>query len=51
MAALDRFAQGGDFADHLLLTRAQAAYALPVVTFDQRFAQTKGVQLLTAPTP
>jgi predicted nucleic-acid-binding protein len=44
MAALDRFEQGGDFADHLLLSRAQSAHALPVMTFDQRFAQTKGVQ-------
>lgn len=48
IAALDRFEQGGDFADHLLLSPAQSAHALPVLIFDQRFAQTKGVQLLTA---
>ena len=47
MAALERFEQGGDFADHLLLARAQSAHALPVLTFDQRFAQTNGVQLLS----
>ena len=47
MAALERFEQGGDFADHLLLARAQSAHALPVLTFDQRFAQTNVVQLLS----
>jgi len=47
VAALERFKQGGDFADHLLLARAQSGKALPVITFDQRFAQTKGVQLLS----
>ena len=47
MAALERFEQGGDFADHLLLARAQSAHALPVLTFDHRFAQTNGVQLLS----
>lgn len=47
VAALERFEQGGDFADHLLLARAQSGNALPVMTFDQRFAQTNGVQLLS----
>lgn len=47
VAALERFEQGGDFADHLLLARAQSGNALPVMTFDHRFAQTNGVQLLS----
>jgi len=49
IGALERFAQGGDFADHLLLARAQGCSALPVLTFDQRFALTNGVQLLNTP--
>ena len=47
VAALERFEQGGDFAEHLLLSRAQSGNSLPVITFDQGFAQTNGVQLLS----
>ena len=49
IGALERFAQGGDFADQLLLARAQGCSALPVLTFDQRFALMNGVQLLNTP--
>lgn len=44
--ALSRFQQGGDFADHLVLARATRNGALPVVTFDQRFASHDGVKWL-----
>jgi hypothetical protein len=38
--------QGGELADHLILARASRAGALPVLSFDQRFAARAGVQLL-----
>ena len=44
--ALARFLQGGDFADHLLLARASSHCALPVLSFDQRFACHDGVEML-----
>lgn len=44
--ALDRFASAGDLGDHLLLSRAQRVSALPVLTFDRRFARLDGVDLL-----
>ena len=44
--ALGRFQQGGDFADHLLLARASSHGALPVLSFDQRFACHDGVEML-----
>ena len=44
--ALGRFQQGGDFAVHLLLARATSHSALPVLSFDQRFACHDGVELL-----
>ena len=44
--ALGRFQQGGDFAGHLLLARASSHGALPVLSFDQRFACHDGVELL-----
>jgi len=46
--ALHRFVQGGDLADHLILTRAAKAAALPVLSFDRSFATHAGVQLLEA---
>lgn len=46
-AFLDAIACGGVFVPDVVL--AEVAWVLPVRTFDQRFAQTKGVQLLTAP--
>ncbi|UPH89871.1 PIN domain-containing protein [Synechococcus sp. NB0720_010] len=44
--ALGRFLKGGDFADHLLLARASSHGALPVLSFDQRFACHDGVEML-----
>ncbi len=44
--ALSRFQHGGDFADQLVLTRAASHGALPVLTFDQRFAMNAGVTLI-----
>ena len=44
--ALGRFLKGGDFADHLLLARASSHGALPVLSFDQRFASHDGVEML-----
>jgi len=44
--ALGRFQQGGDFADHLLLARASSHGALPVLSFDQRFACDDGLEML-----
>jgi len=44
--ALNRFQQGGDFADQLVLARTASHGALPVLTFDQRFASTEGVALI-----
>ena len=44
--ALDQFRQGGDLADQLILARAASAAALPVLSFDKRFAEQQGVDLL-----
>lgn len=44
--ALDQFRQGGDLADQLILARAASAGALPVLSFDKRFAEQQGVELL-----
>ena len=44
--ALARFLKGSDFADHLLLARASSHGALPVLSFDQRFACHDGVEML-----
>ena len=44
--ALDLFRQGGDLADQLILARAASAGALPVLSFDKRFAEQQGVELL-----
>lgn len=46
--ALENFRQGGDLADQLILSRAAAAGALPVLTFDQRFSASEGAELLGA---
>ena len=45
--ALEQFLAGGDLADQLILARATAAGALPVLSFDQRFSASKGVELLS----
>jgi predicted nucleic-acid-binding protein len=44
--ALDLFRQGGDLADQLILARAASAAALTVLSFDKRFAEQQGVELL-----
>ena len=44
--ALDLFRQGGDLADQLILARAASANAMPVLSFDKRFAEQQGVELL-----
>jgi len=44
--ALEQFRQGGDLADQLILARATNAGALPVLSFDRRFADSEGVELL-----
>ncbi|MCU0529907.1 MAG: type II toxin-antitoxin system VapC family toxin [Cyanobium sp. Prado107] len=44
--ALERFRQGGDLADQLILARATSAGALPVLSFDRRFSAPEGVELL-----
>lgn len=44
--AVERFAAGGDLADHLVLARAARAGAVPVLTFDRRFAALSDVELL-----
>ena len=44
--ALDQFRQGGDLADQLILARAASANALPVLSFDKRFAEQQGVERL-----
>jgi len=46
--ALENFRQGGDLADQLILSRAAAAGALPVLTFDQRFSASDGAEWLGA---
>ena len=44
--ALEQFRQGGDLADQLILARATNIGALPVLSFDRRFAASEGVELL-----
>ncbi len=44
--ALEQFRPGGDLADQLILARATNAGALPVLSFDRRFADSEGVELL-----
>ena len=44
--ALEQFRQGGDLADQLILARATNIGALPVLSFDRRFADSQGVELL-----
>ena len=44
--ALEQFSLGGDLADQLILARASSAAALPVLSFDRRFAASAGVELL-----
>ena len=44
--ALEQFRQGGDLADQLFLARATNIGALPVLSFDRRFAASEGVELL-----
>ena len=44
--ALEQFRQGGDLADQLILARATNFGALPVLSFDRRFAASEGVELL-----
>ncbi|CAK0781582.1 hypothetical protein CCP4SC76_7890001 [Gammaproteobacteria bacterium] len=47
-AALDAYANGrADFSDYLILESARAARALPVYTFDRRFARHAEVSLIT----
>lgn len=47
--ALERFEGGSsDFSDCLVLEAARDAGALPVVTFDERFARDVGVELVAA---
>jgi predicted nucleic-acid-binding protein len=45
--ALEQFRAGGDLADQLILARATAAGALPVLSFDRRFSNSGGVELLS----
>ncbi len=45
--ALEQFRSGGDLADQLILARATAAGALPVLSFDRRFSASKGAELLS----
>ena len=44
--ALEQFRLGGDLADQLILARAASTGALPVLSFDRRFAASAGVELL-----
>ena len=44
--ALEQFRQGGGLADQLILARATNTGALPVLSFDRRFAASDGVELL-----
>jgi len=44
--ALEQFRQEGDLADQLILARATNTGALPVLSFDRRFAASDGVELL-----
>jgi predicted nucleic-acid-binding protein len=44
--ALERFRHGSNLADQLILARARRLHALPVLTFDARFASSEGVERL-----
>ena len=44
--AFEQFSQGGDLADQLILARATNIGALPVLSFDRRFAASQDVELL-----
>jgi predicted nucleic-acid-binding protein len=44
--ALEQFRLGGDLADQLILARAASTGAVPVLSFDRRFAASEGVELL-----
>jgi predicted nucleic-acid-binding protein len=44
--ALEQFRLGGDLADQLILARAASTGAMPVLSFDRRFAASEGVELL-----
>jgi predicted nucleic-acid-binding protein len=46
--ALEQFSLGGDLADQLILARASSAAALPVLSFDRRFASSEGIELLNS---
>jgi predicted nucleic-acid-binding protein len=46
--ALEQFRLGGDLADQLILARAASTGALPVLSFDRRFAAAEGVELLSS---
>ena len=46
--ALEQFRLGGDLADQLILARATNTGALPVLSFDRRFAASEGVELLSS---
>jgi predicted nucleic-acid-binding protein len=52
-AALGAYADGGgaDLSDHLILECARAAGALPVQTFDRRFARIAGASILAGALP
>nr|VFJ48244.1 MAG: Predicted nucleic-acid-binding protein, contains PIN domain [Candidatus Kentron sp. DK] len=50
--ALQAYADGAaDFSDYLILTTAEAHRALPVHSFDRRFAKVTGVSLVSAVSP
>ena len=51
-AAVTAYAtSAADLSDHLTLETARQAQALPVRTFDQRFARLDGVSMLAEPAP
>ena len=51
-AALQAYADGAaDFSDYLILTTAKEHRALPVHSFDRRFAKAAGVSLVRAVSP
>ena len=50
--AIDSFMRGpADFSDYLVLETARDENALPVITFDERFATTADVELAAAAKP
>jgi len=51
-AALQAYAGGSaDFSDYLILATAEECQALPVHSFDRRFARVAGVSLVRADSP